>query len=57
MHGERKRSEIFHIRFISKHTKFDTLFDSGSQDNIISEEIVKTLEMETKPHISFRMGM
>jgi hypothetical protein len=29
MHDERKRSELFHIRVISKHTKIDTLFDSG----------------------------
>jgi len=34
---ERKRNELFHIRVISKHT---TLFDSGSQVNFISEEIV-----------------
>ena len=27
---ERKRSELFHIRVISKHTKIETLFDSGS---------------------------
>jgi hypothetical protein len=50
MHDERKRSELFHIRVISKHTKIDTLFDSGSQANLISEEIVKTLGLETKPH-------
>ena len=47
---ERKRNEIFHIRFISKHTKIDTLFDSGSQVNMISEAIVKKLGLETKPH-------
>ena len=34
---EKKRSELFHIRVISKHTKFDTLFNSGSQANLISE--------------------
>ena len=27
---EKERIESFHIRFISKHTKIDTLFDSGS---------------------------
>ena len=47
---ERKRNEIFHIRVISKHTKIDTLFDSGSQVNLISETIVKKLGLETKPH-------
>jgi len=27
---EDKRVELFHIRVTSKHTKIDTLFDSGS---------------------------
>ena len=47
---ERNRSELFHIRVISKHTKIDTLFDSGSQTNLISEEIVNKLHLETKLH-------
>ena len=50
MHDERKISELFHIRVISKHNEIDTLFDSGSQANLIYEEIVKTLRLETKPH-------
>ena len=33
--NERKRHEIFHIRVISKKQKIDTLFDSGSQVNLI----------------------
>ena len=47
---ERKRNELFHIRVVSKHTKIDTLFDSGSQVNLIVESIVKKLGIETKPH-------
>ena len=47
---ERKRSELFHIRVITKHTKIDTLFYSGSQVTLISEEIVKKLHLETKLH-------
>jgi hypothetical protein len=47
---EDKRTELFHIRVISKHTKIDTLFDSGSQVNLISETIVKKLGLITKPH-------
>jgi len=35
---------------ISKHRKIDTLFDSGSQANLISENIVKSLNLETIPH-------
>ena len=48
--NERKRHEFFHIRVISKHQKIDTLFDSGSQVNLISEEIVKKLGLVTTPH-------
>lgn len=33
---EKTRIDIFHIRVISKHTKIDTLFDSGSNENLIS---------------------
>jgi len=48
--NERKRHEIFHIRVISKHQKIDTLFDSGSQVNLIFEAIVKKLGLLTTPH-------
>jgi hypothetical protein len=34
------RSKVFHIRVIMKHTKIDTLIDSGSQSNLILEEVV-----------------
>jgi hypothetical protein len=47
---ERKRNELFHIRVVSKHTKIDTLFDLGSQVNLISEALVKKMGVETKPH-------
>jgi hypothetical protein len=47
---EKTRIEIFHIRVVSKHTKIDTLFDSRSQANLISEETVKKLKLETSPH-------
>ena len=48
--NQKKRSELLHIRLISKHTNIDTLFDSGSQDNLISEKIIKNYCLETKPH-------
>eukprot|EP00253_Pinus_taeda_P002514 PITA_02514 len=47
---ERKRHELFHIRIISKNQKIDTLFDSGSQVNIISKAVVKKLGLATIPH-------
>ena len=48
--NERERNELFCIRVISNHNEFDTLFNSGSQVNLISETIVKKLGLETKPH-------
>jgi len=33
---EDKRVELFHIRITSKHTKIDTMFDNGSQANLIA---------------------
>jgi hypothetical protein len=47
---ERKMNELFHIRVVSKHTKIDTLFDPGSQVNLISEALVKKMGLVTKPH-------
>jgi hypothetical protein len=31
------KSKLFHIRVITRHTKIDTLIDSGSQSNLILE--------------------
>jgi hypothetical protein len=42
------RSKLFHIRVIMKHTNIDTLLDSGSQSNLILEEVVKQLGLTTK---------
>jgi hypothetical protein len=41
---------LFHLRVISKNTKIDTLVDSGSKLNLISEQVVKNLILETRPH-------
>ena len=35
---------------ISNHTNIDALFDSGSQSNLISGDLVKKLNLETVPH-------
>ena len=48
--NEKRRIELFHVRVIYKHTNIDTLFDSGSQANLISEDLVKRLNLETVPH-------
>jgi hypothetical protein len=48
--GFDSRSKLFHIRVIMKHTKIDTLIDNRSQSNLISEEVVKKLGLNTKIH-------
>jgi hypothetical protein len=47
---QKKRREMFHVRVIVKNTKIDTLFDSGSQVNLIYEGIFKKLGLKTTPH-------
>jgi hypothetical protein len=44
------RSNLFHIRIIMRHTKVDTLIDSGSQSNLISKELVKQLGLKKQMH-------
>ena len=41
---------MFHLRVISNHTNIDALFDSGSQENLISEDLVKNINLEYVPH-------
>ena len=48
--NEEERIELFHVRVISKRTNIDTLFDNGSQANLISEHLVKKLNLDTIPH-------
>ena len=48
--NEDKRIKLFYIRVTSKHTKIDTLFDTGSQENLISESLVKKLGLKTNNH-------
>ena len=48
--NDKNRSALFHIRVIANHTKIDTLFDSGSQVNLTSKEVVKKLHLVTVPH-------
>jgi hypothetical protein len=47
---QKKRSKIFHVRVIVKHTKLDILFDSGSQVNLLSKAIVNNLGLKMTPH-------
>jgi hypothetical protein len=42
--------KLFHIRVIMRHTKVDTLIDSGYQSKLISKEVVKQLGLNTQMH-------
>jgi hypothetical protein len=46
----RKIKELIHLQVISKNNKIDTLVDSGSQVNLISEQVVHNLGLKTRPH-------
>ena len=48
--NEETRIGLFHVRVIAKHTKINTLFDSGFEANLISEYLVKKLNLETILH-------
>eukprot|EP00253_Pinus_taeda_P034004 PITA_34004 len=49
--------ESFHVRVISNHTNIDALFDSGSQSNSISKDLVKKLNLEiVPPHKPYPLG-
>jgi hypothetical protein len=48
--GFDSRSKLFHIRVIIRHTNVNTLIYSGSQSNLISEEVVKQLGLNTQMH-------
>lgn len=48
--NDRKIIELFHVRVVVNHTKVETLFDIGSQANLIVKYPIKKLGLETKPH-------
>jgi hypothetical protein len=43
-------SKLFHIRVVMRDTKVNTLIDNGYQSNLISEEVVKQLGLNTEMH-------
>ena len=47
---EDKRLQLFHIKVQAKRTRIDVLFDPGLQVNLITEDLVKDLELQTQPH-------
>ena len=47
---EDKRLQLVHIKVQAKKTKIDVLFNLRSQVNLIIEDLVKELDLETQPH-------
>jgi len=47
---EKNKIKLFHIKVQAKKTRIDTLFDTGSQANLIHKEYVRSLEITTHPH-------
>ena len=47
---DKKRNELFHLRVVAKNTKIDALIDSGSQVNLIFEDVVRNLGLKTTLH-------
>ena len=45
-------TKLFHINIYVKNTKIDSLFDSGSQDNLIATDLVSKLGLEVHDHPS-----
>jgi hypothetical protein len=50
LENDERRSELFHIRVVTKHIKMEIMFDPRSQVNLISEVIVNKLGLTTTPH-------
>eukprot|EP01018_Ginkgo_biloba_P019707 Gb_27715 [translate_table: standard] len=47
---EEERTRLFHVKVQVKKTKVDALFDTYSQANLIAEELVQKLGLETYDH-------
>jgi hypothetical protein len=47
---DERRSELFHIRVVTKHTKVETLFDPCSQVDLRYEKLINKLGLTTTPH-------
>lgn len=47
---DKKRNELFHLRVVAKNIKIDAIIDSGSQVNLISEDVVRNLGLKTTQH-------
>jgi hypothetical protein len=50
-------TKLFHIKVQFKRSKVDTLFNSGSHDNLITTDLIKNLGMEVHDHhIPYPLG-
>ena len=49
---ETQHHKLFRTRCILQGSLCDLIIDSGSQENIISKDVVERLQLETKIHLS-----
>jgi hypothetical protein len=49
---EKETTKLFHIKILVKKAKVDTLFDFGSQANLIANDLVNKLGLEVHDHWS-----
>ena len=49
---ETQRHKLFHTRYIVQGSLCDLIIDSGSQENIMSKDVVERLQLETETHPS-----
>jgi hypothetical protein len=47
---EKDMTKLFHINIRVKNTKINSLFDSGSQDNLIAIDMVNNIGLEVQDH-------
>jgi hypothetical protein len=53
---EKEMPKLFHIKVQVKKTKVYALFDSGSQANLMLEDLMSKLELEAHDHPPTSMG-
>jgi hypothetical protein len=48
--GEKEMAKLFHIKIQVKKTNIYALFDSGSQDNLITADLISKIGLEVHDH-------
>jgi hypothetical protein len=49
---DKEMTKLFHIKIQVKNTKVYSLFDFGSHDNLIVDDLIRNLRLEVHGHLS-----